>query len=57
MPKESKVTKNIPLRIRKKRFLLNESNKQRFVEFLERKLQESNIKAIPSEGDADLLIC
>lgn len=50
-------TENMPLRIKKETFLLTVSNKQRFAELLVRKLQESNIEAIQSEGDADLLIC
>jgi hypothetical protein len=36
---------------------LNELNKQRFVDLLVQKLEKSNIEAIQSEGDADLLIC
>lgn len=47
----------MPLRINKETFLLKESNKQRFVELLVRKLQESNIEGKQSESDADLLIC
>lgn len=50
-------TENMPLRKKKETFLLNVSNKQRFAELLVRKLQESNVEAIQSEGDADLLIC
>uniref|UniRef100_K1QXD6 Uncharacterized protein n=1 Tax=Magallana gigas TaxID=29159 RepID=K1QXD6_MAGGI len=50
-------TENMPLRIKKETFLLNVSNKQRFAELIVRKLQESNIEAIQSEGDAYLLIC
>lgn len=50
-------TDDMPLRIKKETFLLNVSNKQRFAELLVRKLQERNIEAIQSEGDADFLIC
>jgi 5'-3' exonuclease len=50
-------TENMPLRVKKETFLLNELNKQRFVDLLVQELEKSNIEAIQSEGDADLLIC
>jgi hypothetical protein len=50
-------TENMLLRVKKETFLLNELNKQRFVDPLVQTLEKSNIEAIQSEGAADLLIC
>ncbi|CAC5405805.1 unnamed protein product [Mytilus coruscus] len=46
----------MPLRIKKETFLLNQSNKQRFVEILMDTFQEHSIEAIQAKEDADLLI-
>ncbi|VDI23946.1 Hypothetical predicted protein [Mytilus galloprovincialis] len=49
-------TRDMPLRIKKETFLLNQSNKQRFVEMLIDTFQEHSIEAIQAKEDADLLI-
>ncbi|CAG2193658.1 unnamed protein product [Mytilus edulis] len=49
-------TRDMPLRVKKETFLLNQSNKQRFVEMLIDTFQEHSIEAIQAKEDADLLI-
>ncbi|CAC5369996.1 unnamed protein product [Mytilus coruscus] len=49
-------TRDMPLRIKKETFLLNQSNKQRFVEILMDTFQEHSVEAIQAKEDADLLI-
>ncbi|VDI51986.1 Hypothetical predicted protein [Mytilus galloprovincialis] len=49
-------TRDMPLRIKKETFLLNQSNKQRFVEMLIDIFQEHSFEAIQAKEDADLLI-
>ncbi|CAG2227751.1 unnamed protein product [Mytilus edulis] len=47
-------TRDMPLRVKKETFLLNQSNKQRFVEMLIDTFQEHSIEAIQAKEDADL---
>ncbi|CAG2256238.1 unnamed protein product [Mytilus edulis] len=48
-------TRDMPLRVKKETFLLNQSNKQRFVEMLIDIFQEHSIETIQAKEDADLL--
>ena len=51
-----KLSLNNKLTAKKKIFMLNQQNKQRFIELLSQQLQKANISVKHSDDDADLLI-
>ena len=51
------IKENFKLSTTKDSFLINASNKQKFIEMLSQALEEAGCSVHKAEGDADLLMC